>query len=183
MNEIRISAPLLERDVLKLKAGDRVLISGTIITARDAAHMRLLQLIKENKPLPIRLEGQVIYYAGPSPAPEGRPIGACGPTTSYRMDKLTPPLLALGLKGMIGKGDRSDDVIKCMVEFGAVYFAAVGGAGALIASAVQAAEVIAFEDLGPEALMALTVVDFPAFVAIDAKGADMYRTEPIKYRR
>lgn len=183
MSEIRISTPLSESDVLKLKAGDRVLISGTIYTARDAAHMRMLQLIKESKPLPITLEGQVIYYAGPSPAPEGRPIGACGPTTSYRMDKLTPPLLALGLKGMIGKGDRDDAVIQSMVDFGAVYFAAVGGAGALIASTVKSAEVVAFDDLGPEALMALTVLDFPVFVAIDANGADMYRSEPIKYRR
>ena len=183
MSKIKINTPLTTEVTEQLNAGDEVLISGFIYTARDAAHMRLIALMDENKPLPISLEGEVIYYVGPSPARPGEVIGACGPTTSYRMDSLTVPLLKLGLKGMIGKGDRSDDVISAMKETKSVYFAAIGGAGALISNSVISTQPIAFDDLGAEALVRLEVLDFPAVVAIDCKGQNLYRNATLKYKK
>lgn len=183
MDKIRISTPLEETDIRSLKAGDRVLISGKIYTARDAAHLRLMSCIQMGKALPFDLEGQIIYYAGPSPARPGRVIGACGPTTSYRMDQLTIPLLELGLKGMVGKGDRDTAVIEGIINHGAIYFCAIGGAGALISSRIVSTTTVAYEDLGAEAIMCLEVEDFPVIVAIDSKGNDLYKTEPQKYRK
>lgn len=159
----------------QLHAGDRVLLSGTVYTARDAAHKRLFALLDEGKPLPLPLEGAVIYYAGPTPAQQGMAVGSCGPTTSGRMDPFAPRLLDLGLRGMIGKGDRSDSVVEAIVRNGGVYFAAVGGAGALIARCVQSVEVIAFEDLGCESVKRMEVKDLPLTVAIDSQGNDLYR--------
>lgn len=182
MDKIRIKTPLSTEVVLALKAGDEVLISGYIYTARDAAHLKLIDMIDRGVPLPINLEGEVIYYAGPSPAKPGEVIGACGPTTSYRMDSMTPQLLALGLKGMIGKGDRDDQVIEAMVQTKSVYFAAIGGAGALISNSVLGTKIIAFEELGAEALVQLQVIDFPAVVAIDCKGNDLYKESPDKFK-
>jgi fumarate hydratase subunit beta len=174
VDKIRISTPLTEAFCRNLIAGTEVLITGTIYTARDAAHMRLLSLIRSGEPLPFDLEGQIIYYAGPSPARPGEVIGACGPTTSYRMDDLTEPLLRLGLKGMIGKGQRSPEVIEQMKTYGAVYFTTIGGAGALIASRVIKSTPVAFEDLGAEAILKLEVVDFPSIVTIDTHGKNLY---------
>jgi fumarate hydratase subunit beta len=151
-----------------------VTISGDVYTARDAAHKRLVDLIEAGEPLPMPLEGQVIYYVGPSPAPPGRVIGAAGPTTSYRMDAYTPKLLALGLRGMIGKGKRSEEVKQAIMRHGAVYFAAIGGAGALMAKSVQSARVIAYEDLGPEAIRVLRVEALPVIVVNDTLGNDLY---------
>lgn len=181
--KIKLQTPLTKDKVIALKAGDEVLISGTIYTSRDAGHMRLIESIEQNKPLPFDLKDQIIYYVGPAPARPGEIIGSCGPTTSYRMDPLTPPLLDRGLRGMIGKGKRSEEVIKSMKKNTAVYFAAIGGAGALIANAVEAVEIIAYEDLGSEAIHKLTVKDFPCVVVIDTKGEDMYQSEQKKYRR
>lgn len=178
-----IHAPLLPEETTRLRAGDSVLLSGTIYTGRDAAHKRLCALIGEKKPLPFNLRNQVIYYAGPCPAKPGDAIGSCGPTTSYRMDAYAPTLCDLGLIGMIGKGQRSDEVVQAIRRNGGVYFAATGGAGALIASSVTAARVIAFEDLGTEAIRELTVRDLPLIVAIDAEGGNLYETGPEKYRR
>ena len=183
MSKIRIKTPLTTAVVEGLKAGDEVLISGFIYTARDAAHMRLIALMDEHQPLPMSLEGEVIYYVGPSPARPGEVIGACGPTTSYRMDSLTVPLLKLGLKGMIGKGDRSDDVIHAMKQTKSVYFAAIGGAGALISKSVISTQAIAFDDLGTEALVRLEVLDLPAVVAIDCRGENLYRNATLKYKK
>lgn len=183
MDKIKINTPLKEAEIISLKAGDQVLISGKIYTARDAAHLRLMSSIQLGKELPFDLEGQVIYYAGPSPARPGHAIGACGPTTSYRMDQLTLPLLKLGLKGMIGKGDRDSVVIEGIINHGAIYFCAIGGAGALISSCVVSSTIVAYEDLGAEAIMCLEVEDFPVIVAIDSKGNDLYKTEPQKYRK
>ena len=174
MDKIKINTPLTESLCRSLKAGTEVLITGTIYTARDAAHIRLMDLIHAGEVLPFDLEGQIIYYAGPSPARPGEVIGACGPTTSYRMDDLTEPLLRLGLKGMIGKGQRSPYVIEQMQKFGAVYFTAIGGAGALIASRIIKSTPIAFSDLGAEAILKLEVVDFPAIVTIDTHGQNLY---------
>jgi fumarate hydratase subunit beta len=170
----RFETPLREEDIVQLRAGDKVLFSGVIYTARDAAHKRLVNLIQEHKPLPLDLGGQVIYYAGPSPAPPGRPIGACGPTTSYRMDAYAPYLIALGLRAMIGKGKRSDEVIKAMVKHRAVYLAATGGAGALMSQRIKEADILAYDDLGPEAIWRLLVEDFPAIVVNDIQGQDLY---------
>lgn len=181
--KIKLQTPLTKDKVMALKAGDEVLISGIIYTSRDAGHMRLIESIDQNRPLPFDLKDQIIYYVGPAPARPGEVIGSCGPTTSYRMDPLTPPLLDRGLRGMIGKGKRSQDVIKSMKKNKAVYFAAIGGAGALIANAVEAVEIIAYEDLGSEAIHKLTVKDFPCVVVIDTKGEDMYQSEQKKYRR
>lgn len=180
---MRLSTPLDEKMVLGLRAGDRVLISGTIFVARDAAHKRLVEALDRGEPPPFALRGQVIYYMGPSPAPPGRPIGAAGPTTSYRMDPYTPRLLAEGLKGLIGKGERSSEVKEALRKHKAVYFAATGGAAALLAKAVKVAEVIAYEDLGPEALLRLEVEDFPAIVANDAHGGDAYEEGRARYRK
>ena len=159
----------------ELKAGDMILLSGTIYTARDAAHKRMMSLLDEGKPLPFELRGAAIYYAGPTPAPEGLPLGSCGPTTSCRMDPFAPRLLDLGLRLMIGKGMRSQEVIDAMKRNGAAYLCAIGGAGALAAKAVRSCEVIAFDDLGCESVKRLVVEDFPLIVAIDAQGTSILR--------
>lgn len=179
----RIHAPLVAQELETLRAGDSVLLSGTIYTGRDAAHKRLCALVAEGKPLPFDIRGQVIYYAGPCPAKPGDAIGSSGPTTSYRMDAYAPTLCDLGLIGMIGKGQRSPAVIDAIRRNGGVYFAATGGAGALIAGSVKAARVIAFEDLGTEAIRELQVEDLPLIVAIDSEGGNLYEEGPARYRR
>ena len=179
---IRLTTPLSAKDVQALRAGDRVLLSGTVYTARDAAHARLIALLNEGKPLPFAVEGQVIYYVGPTPPRPGEPIGSAGPTTSGRMDSYTPALLAAGLRGMIGKGGRSAEVREAMVRHKAVYFGATGGAGALLARRIRSAEVVAWEDLGPEAVRKLVVEDFPLVVIDDAFGNDLYEEGAARYR-
>ena len=169
-----IHAPLDAETISGLRAGDFVYITGTIYTARDASHKRMSEALAKNEMLPITLENNIIYYLGPSPASEGRPIGSAGPTTSGRMDKYTPELLDLGLKGMIGKGKRSAAVKEAIIRNGCVYFAAIGGAGALLSKAITESEIIAFEDLGTEAIRKLEVVDFPVIVVMDANGNDLY---------
>ncbi len=181
--EKRIRVPLSREDALSLKAGDYVCLTGTIYTARDAAHKRMQEALERGKPLPFDIRGSVIYYMGPSPAREGRPIGSAGPTTASRMDKYTPALLDLGLAGMIGKGRRSPAVREAVMRNRAVYFAAVGGAGALLSKAVTSAEVIAYEDLGTEAIRKLTVEDLPVIVCMDAEGTDLYETAAEEYRK
>lgn len=169
-----ISAPLKEEEINTLEAGDYVYITGTIYTARDAAHKRMYDALREGKELPIEMKDNVIYYMGPSPAREGRPIGSAGPTTASRMDKYAPELLDLGLKGMIGKGKRTQAVLDAIVRNNAVYFAAVGGAGALLSKAIVAAEVVAYDDLGTEAIRKLEVVNFPVIVVADKAGHNLY---------
>ncbi|WP_264739024.1 Fe-S-containing hydro-lyase [Cytobacillus firmus] len=171
----KVCSPIDEQVLISLKAGDRVLISGTIYTARDAAHKRMSEALQKGEDLPFNIKGQTIYYVGPTPAKPGQIIGSAGPTTSGRMDKYTPSLLDRGLKGMIGKGYRSQEVIDSMKKNKAVYFAAIGGSGALIARSIKSMEVIAYEDLGPEAIYKLTVENFPAVVIIDSKGTDWYQ--------
>lgn len=171
---IRLVTPLSDDAVKTLKSGDMVLLSGVVYTARDAAHARLADLIAEDKPLPVDLQGQVIYYVGPTPAPPGRVIGSAGPTTSGRMDKFTPALLKAGLKGMIGKGKRDRSVVEAIAEHNAVYFAATGGAGALLAQKVVSCEVVAYQDLGCEAIHRLEIIDLPLIVINDAAGRDFY---------
>lgn len=183
MEKIRIETPLTLEKVNQLRAGDQVLITGTIYTGRDAAHLRLNEAIKNNEPLPFETEGQIIYYVGPAPTKPGEVIGSAGPTTSYRMDDLTVPLLERGLRGMIGKGSRSPQVVEGMKRYGAVYFAAIGGAGAFIANSIVKSKIIAYEDLGPEAIHELKVKDFPAIVVIDVEGNDLYQTERQKYEK
>ena len=178
----KIQAPLAKEVVKTLRAGDRVLISGTIYTARDAAHGRMIEALERGEALPFDIAGQVIYYAGPAPAKPGEIIGPCGPTTSGRVDAYTPRLLDLGLTGMIGKGERTDAVVEAMKRNTAVYFAAVGGAAALIAQCVTAAAPVAYEDLGTEAIVRLTVRDLPAVVVIDCEGNNAYRTGKAAYR-
>ena len=180
---IRLTTPLSDADVEKLRIGDRVLLSGVIYTGRDAAHRRLSDLLKAGKDLPVDLRGQVIYYVGPTPAKPGKPIGSAGPTTSYRMDAYAPSLLALGLKGMIGKGGRAPEVIEAIKRHKAVYFGATGGAGALLSKHIKKAEVIAYPDLGPEAIMRLEVEDFPVVVINDTQGGDLYKEGAEKYRK
>ncbi|MGE5679118.1 MAG: Fe-S-containing hydro-lyase [Pseudomonadota bacterium] len=177
----RIKTPFANEDLNDLKAGDSVLLSGYIYTARDAAHKRLVELLREGKPLPFELEGQTIYYVGPAPARAGQPIGSAGPTTSYRMDAYTPALLEKGMKGMIGKGKRSSDVIEAMKKYGAVYFAAIGGAAALNAKCVKASELIAYEDLGAESINRLYVEDLPLVVVIDSMGNNYYEIGKQEY--
>ena len=172
---IRIETPLSEELVLRLKAGDRVLIRGAIFAARDAAHKRLVQLIREGRELPFDLQGNVVYYVGPAPPKPGMAEGSAGPTSSYRMDPYTPALLERGLKGMIGKGQRGAEVVRAMAANRAVYFAATGGAGALLSKTMKASTVIAYADLGPEAIRRITVADFPAIVVNDCHGNDLYR--------
>lgn len=172
-----IHAPLDAETIQDLKAGDFVAITGTIYTARDAAHKRMSEMLAAGGALPMALENNIVYYLGPSPAREGRPIGSAGPTTSGRMDKYTPALLDLGLKGMIGKGRRSAAVKEAVVRNGCVYFAAIGGAGALLSKAIKKSEVIAYEDLGTEAIRKLEVENFPAIVVMDADGNDLYERE------
>ena len=180
---MKISTPLSDGDVGKLKIGDEVLISGVIYTGRDAAHKRLLDLIKEGKEVPFEISGQIIYFVGPTPPKPGQVIGSAGPTTSYRMDAYSPYLIAKGLKGMSGKGPRSEEVVDAMKEYKCVYFAAIGGAGALLAKSIKKAEVIAYEDLGPEAIRRLEVEDFPAIVAQDTHGNNLYVEGMNRYRR
>ncbi len=178
----RIQTPLTVQQAAELKVGDNILFSGVIYTARDAAHRRLAELLKEGKPLPIELEDQVLYYVGPAPAPPGHVCGAAGPTTSTRMDSYTPPLIAKGLRGMIGKGLRSKAVIEAMKKHGAVYFAATGGAAALISKSIKKVEVVAYEDLGTEAIHRMYVEDFPCIVVIDSYGNNLYESGPQQYR-
>lgn len=177
----KLTTPLKVEDLKDLKAGDNVTITGYIYTARDAAHKRLVELLEEGKELPIDLEGAIIYYVGPTPAREGEPIGSAGPTTSYRMDSYTPQLLDQGLLGMIGKGKRSQEVKDKIVEKGAVYFAAIGGAAALIKKAIKSAEIVAYEDLGAEAIRKIYVEDFPVTVVNDAHGNDLYQSGRKEY--
>lgn len=171
-----IKAPISDEDAKNLRSGDYVYITGTIYTARDAAHKRMAEALAEGKPLPIDMKNNIIYYMGPSPAREGRPIGSAGPTTASRMDKYAPDLLDLGLKGMIGKGKRSDAVKAAIMRNGAVYFAAVGGAGALLSQRIKSSEVIAYDDLGTEAIRRLEVENFPVIVVIDSEGNNLYET-------
>ena len=171
---IKLVTPLKDEDILKLKTGDKVLLSGKIYTARDAAHKRLLADIEAGEKPPFELQGAVIYYVGPSPAPPGRPIGSAGPTTSYRMDTYAPRLHAMGVKASIGKGKRGDAVRDALKEHRGVYFGATGGAGALLSQRITSARVLAYEDLGPEAIRELEVEDFPLLVVNDAFGGELY---------
>lgn len=171
-----IQTPINKNDIDNLKIGESVFISGTIYVARDAAHKRMQEMLDANQQLPFDLENNIIYYMGPSPAREGRPIGSAGPTTSGRMDKYAPALLDLGLKGMIGKGKRLAEVKEAVIRNKAIYFAAIGGAGALLSKAIIKSETIAFEDLGAEAILKLEVKDFPVIVVMDSKGNDLYET-------
>ncbi|HYA86801.1 MAG TPA: Fe-S-containing hydro-lyase [Nitrospirota bacterium] len=181
-NSIKIEPPLTDDVISDLKAGDHVLITGVIYTGRDMAHKYIVDGHSKGEKPPFDLTGQILYYTGPTPAPPGKPIGSAGPTTSYRMDKYTPTLLELGLKGMIGKGPRGQAVKDAIKHHRAVYFAAIGGAGALISKAIRKAEVIAYPELGAEAVMRLEVVDFPAVVANDIYGNDLYQIGVAKYR-
>jgi fumarate hydratase subunit beta len=180
---INLAPPLNKEEIEALAIGDKVLISGALYTARDTAHKRLVALLDERKPLPFDISGQIIYYVGPTPAPPGRPIGAAGPTTSYRMDAYAPRLIEVGLRGMIGKGPRSQEVIDAMKQWGSVYLGATGGAGALLSQAIKKAEIVAFEELGPEAVRRLEVEDFPVVVINDTKGKDLYRDNVKQYKR
>ena len=177
----RIETPLTREDINNLKAGDMIELSGVIYTARDAAHKKLLELISSGENLPFDIENQVIYYVGPCPSSEDRVIGSAGPTTSGRMDLYAPKLIEMGLTGMIGKGQRDKEVIDAMVKHGAVYFGAVGGAGALISKSIKSQQVIAFEELGTEAIRKISVVDFPAIVVIDRYGNNLYDIGTEKY--
>lgn len=174
MNRKRISLPLTDEAIADLKAGDGVLLNGTIYTGRDAAHIRMAESLEKGEELPIDIEGQVIYYVGPTPARAGHAVGSCGPTSAYRMDRFTPMLLERGLKGMIGKGSRSQETVDAIKKHKAIYFAAVGGAAALLSKAVKSSRVIAYEDLGPEAIRKYDVVDFPAVVVVDSYGNNQY---------
>lgn len=176
-----ISTPLREEVTTTLKAGDSVLLSGTIYTARDAAHGRLIKLLDDGKELPINIEDQIIYYVGPTPEKPGEIIGSAGPTTSYRMDSYTPQLLDLGLKGMIGKGARSEEVIESIKKNKSIYFGAIGGAGALISKCITSSEVIAYDDLGAEAIRKLEVKDMPLVVIIDTEGNNLYEIGKNEY--
>lgn len=179
---IRVDLPLTREALSALRAGDGVLLNGEMYTARDAAHRRMIACLEAGQPLPFDVRGQLIYYVGPAPASPGHAVGAAGPTTSTRMDRYTPRLLEEGLLGMLGKGRRSPEVIKSIVRHGAVYFGAVGGAAALLARSIVKSEVIAYEDLGPEAIHRFTVRDFPALVLIDSLGSNLYETGPAQYR-
>ena len=177
-----INVPLTAETAASFRAGDYVYLSGTIYTARDAAHKRMYEALERGEKLPLDMKNNVIYYMGPSPARTGRPIGSAGPTTASRMDKYAPALLDLGLKGMIGKGKRSQDVKDAIVRNGAVYFAAVGGAGALLSRSIIASEVIAYDDLGTEAIRKLEVKNFPVIVVMDSEGNNLYETAAEEYR-
>ncbi len=177
-----IKVPISREDAKSLSAGDYVYLTGTIYTARDAAHKRMKEALDQKGSIPFDIEGNMIYYMGPSPAREGRPIGSAGPTTASRMDKYTPLLLDMGMGGMIGKGKRSKEVIEAIVRNESVYFAAVGGAGALLSKCILSSEVIAYEDLGTEAIRRLEIKDFPVVVVIDSKGNNLYETAIERYR-
>ena len=178
-----ITVPMKKENVATLKAGDYVYLTGTVYTARDAAHKRMYEILQEGGELPIDIQGQVIYYMGPSPAREGRPIGSAGPTTATRMDKYAPTLLDLGEKAMIGKGKRSKEVIDAIIRNKAVYFAAIGGAGALLSKCITKSEIVCYEDLGAEAIRKLEVKDFPVIVVIDRDGNNLYETAIEKYKK
>ncbi|AOM83563.1 Fe-S-containing hydro-lyase [Salisediminibacterium beveridgei] len=178
----QITIPLDEKQVAELKAGDLVTITGTIYTARDAAHKKMIEAMENGEKLPFDVKDQVIYYAGPTPAKPGKIIGSCGPTTSGRMDAYSPALLEHGLKGMIGKGPRSETVIDAMKKHNGIYFAAVGGAAALISDSITEVEIVAYEDLGPEAIRKMEVVDYPCVVAIDSKGNNLYEDGVKQYK-
>ena len=178
---IRIKAPMTREEARKLKAGDSCLLSGVIYTARDAAHKRLCELVERGEDLPIDLKDSVIYFAGPTPARPGQVIGSAGPTTSYRMDAYSPTLIALGQTGMIGKGKRGPKVVEAMEQHGAVYFGAIGGCGALLGQCIKKSELVAYEDLGAEAIRRLEVEDFPVIVVIDSEGNNLYETGRAAY--
>ena len=178
----KIKLPLNEKTISDLRAGDRVLLSGVMYTARDAAHKRIIEELEQGQSPPFYMKGQTLYYVGPSPAPPGRVIGSAGPTTSTRLDEYTPRLLAAGLKGMIGKGPRSSEVKDAMKKYGAVYLGAIGGTGALLSKSIIKSEVVAYADLGPEAVLRLEVKDFPVTVINDIRGGDLYEEGRARYR-
>ena len=178
---MKLTTPVTSADIEKLKIGDKVELNGVVYTARDAAHKRLIELLEKKKELPIDIKGQIIYYAGPTPPKPGRVIGSAGPTTSYRMDPYTPALIARGLKGMIGKGRRSSEVMESLKKHKAAYFIAVGGAGALIAQCVKKAKIVTYEELGPEAIYRLEVKDLPVIVANDCIGGDLFKEGVQRY--
>ena len=182
MEERKVQLPLDEETILSLKAGDSVLLTGTMITGRDAANQRLFETIQNHQKLPIELKGEVIYYVGPAPSKPGVPVGSAGPTSSYRMDKVAPILMEHGLKGMIGKGNRNTEVIESMKKHKCVYFAAIGGLGAMISKSILNSEVLCYEDLGTEAIHRFWVKDFPAIVVIDSNGNNLYEIEQAKFR-
>ncbi len=179
----KLTLPLREEDIKGLKAGDSVLLTGSMLTGRDAAHKRLYELIEQGKELPVDIQGETIYYVGPAPAKPGHAVGPAGPTSSYRMDKYAPALLARGLKAMVGKGARSKEVIDAIVRNGGVYFAAIGGAAALIAKSIKSEELLCYEDLGTEAVRRYVVEDFPCIVVVDSEGSNIYETQPPLYNR
>ena len=181
--EKKITLPITDEDIKNLKAGDSVLLTGSIITGRDAAHKRLYELIQKGEKLPVDIKGELIYYVGPAPAKPGYAVGPAGPTSSYRMDKYAPSLLDLGLKGMIGKGARNKEVVDAIVRNKCVYLVAIGGAAALIAKSIKSEEILCYEDLGTEAVRRYEVEDFPCIVAIDSNGINVYETEPQTYRK
>ena len=181
MAQVKITTPLTREAVRNLKAGDSCLISGVIYTARDAAHKRLCELVEAGKELPMDVKDSIIYFVGPTPAKPGQAIGSAGPTTSYRMDAYSPTLIAQGLTGMIGKGKRGPEVVAAMKEHGAVYFGAIGGCGALLSKCIKKAEIVAYEDLGAEAIRRLEVEEFPAIVIIDSQGNNLYETGRAEY--
>lgn len=184
MKAMELKIPIQdEKELMKLKAGDTVLLTGHIYTARDQAHKRLIDLIENNEELPINLKNEFIYYVGPAPAKEGYPIGPAGPTTSYRMDPYTPQLIEKGLKGMVGKGTRSLEVIEYIKKYKCVYLAAVGGAAALISKSIKSCEIVLYEDLKTEAIRRLEIEKFPAIVVIDSNGNNLYETEVSKYKK
>jgi fumarate hydratase subunit beta len=183
MGEHRIETPISDETIEKLRTGDRVFITGFLYTGRDSAHKKLIELVKEGKDLPLDIKGQFIYYVGPTPARPGKPIGSAGPTTSYRMDSFAPTLHSLGLKGTIGKGSRNEEVREALKKYKAVYLAAVGGAGALISKSIESAEVIAYPELGPEAIRRVKVKDFPCIVINDMYGGDLYEEGKKKYQK
>jgi fumarate hydratase subunit beta len=183
MSEMRVTTPLSEDVITQWKSGDKIVINGAIYTGRDAAHKRLVELIGQGEVLPFDIKGQIIYFVGPTPSRPGRPVGSAGPTTSYRMDAYSPKLIEKGLKGMIGKGARSQEVIDAMVQHKCVYMAAVGGGGALISKRIKSSEIIAYGDLGPEAIRKMEVVDFPVIVVNDTLGNDLYQDGVKKYFR
>ena len=180
---IKITTPLSDEVVDSLKSGDQVSIKGILYTARDAAHKRLIDLLDHGDELPFDIKGQIIYYVGPTPAKPGAIIGSAGPTTSYRMDTYAPRLMEVGMKGMIGKGNRTQNVIDAIVKYKSIYFAAIGGAGALVARSIKKVEIIAYEDLGPEAIRKMEVEDFQAVVVNDTRGNDVYKEGMNKYKR
>jgi len=183
MADHRIETPVSDDEIAKLRAGDRVYINGYLYTGRDSAHKKLIELVEQGKELPVDVKGQFIYYVGPTPARPGKAIGSAGPTTSYRMDSYAPTLHALGLKGTIGKGSRNEEVKESLKKYKAVYLAAVGGAGALISQSIEEAEIVAYPELGPEAIRKVKVKDFPCIVINDMYGGDLYEEGKKKYRK